>query len=286
MSPEAQLEALRSAIPGIQDSLYLSIAGVTILFLDHFYSLAMEIEYIWPMPFNFTKFAFLFNRYMFPPFLLLYLSLLSGSTLGLNPLFCRNSMAAVAIFAVISMSGNNVLLLAKIRRLWENERFASVTIYVVGVAFALAAFTVMGFVASEVLEGGIIGYDKILGICIMTDGPAFLKGFWIITIAFDFFLFLMLFLNALNKPRTEHAALVRILHRDGVWLFLTITALRIFNLVMCIQAQPARILEGQMLTWALVITMASRMLLSLQKAEVEAGANESFIALNIIKETF
>jgi hypothetical protein len=79
-------------------------------------------------------------------------------------------------------------------------------------------------------------FNPLLHMCTLSHKPAIIKGLWVLAvsvlsfsaddysvfaqIAFELFIFSMVCLNALNRPRGSHIILMKVLYRDGICFFL------------------------------------------------------------------
>ncbi|KIJ48811.1 hypothetical protein M422DRAFT_45204 [Sphaerobolus stellatus SS14] len=211
---------LQAAIPGIQRTRYFSVAGLTVLIFDHLLTLSREIHLIWHTPNDTSKGAFLINRYIVTPVMIMYLYSISGNATGLGTqrfdyldrLYWNSIDGRIQSYPV--------LLLMKVRRLWDNIQFITKAIMWGTVVFLIGSFTIIVLVALEILSKGLMQYNALLNICAIVKTPSLFKAFWILSTVFDSSLFAVVFWNALSRPRTENLLLAKVLYRDGILYFI------------------------------------------------------------------
>ncbi|KAF8520681.1 hypothetical protein JB92DRAFT_2894339 [Gautieria morchelliformis] len=267
-------------LTGIYQTRYFSIAGITVLILDHILTFNRETQLVWTLQRGYLKWAFLINRYLVPIVLTLFLRTLSGQSLNRGT-FCNGVLITVCFVGLVSMSVSNSLILLKVRKLWdgkENIVMATRAAFLISQTGVLVA---MGFAAFEVLSNNLITFNSLLGMCLVTKSPASWKGIWAVTILFDLFTFIMVGLNTLSRPRGTHTLLMRVLYRDGLFFFLAVSSLRLLNLVMAVSSDPSRVMLGVCLIWSLVTTLVSRMIMNLRLVEIVTKYSKNEAALEL-----
>lgn len=81
-------------------------------------------------------------------------------------------------------------------------------------------------------------YNPIAGMCVPTTTTSFLKGIWASALPFDVIVLGATCVNAIDRPRRAHEPVIRMLRRDGIVFFASITALRIVNLALAFTNDP------------------------------------------------
>lgn len=274
MEPNSILQ-LEAAMHDVLDTRYLSVAGLTLLLWDHCLTFEQERKHVWPAHPSPARIVFLANRYIVPIVLIVQTFSLSGlNSATLSDSYCWVSLAVSAIIGVLSMAVSHGLVLLKILKLWEGQTIIALAITLVYFITESGSVIFMVMSVSEEWPGAM--FEPRLHMCIITHKPKMLPGVWACTVTLELVAFLLVCLNALNRPRRGDTFFMGVLYRDGMFLFLAISALGWLNLVISVTAPASRILIGTYCIWALITTIVSRMILNVQEAE-----DENYIPLGI-----
>ncbi|KAF9460450.1 hypothetical protein BDZ94DRAFT_1265925 [Collybia nuda] len=93
-----------------------------------------------------------------------------------------------------------------------------------------------------------------------------LTAAWSSPIIFECIVLASVMCNALSQPRTIKIHLTRVLHRDGIVFFLTLTLLRLLNFGLSFY--PDLILLGILFVWPLISIFLNRSLFRIRRAKI------------------
>jgi len=108
--------------------------------------------------------------------------------------------------------------------------------------------------------------------CIVPHKPVLFIGVWAGMVAFDIFVLVMLFTNAVNRPYRQNSDIVDTLRKDGIKFLAALLFMRTVNLVLTIFCTAEEILVIVFFIWAVVSITLSRFLLSVKTMEAAKNA--------------
>lgn len=264
----SEIDTVVSVATGITATRYLAVAGLTMLLYDHVITFERERKYLWAMRPLLVRWIVLSNRYIVPLALIINAHAFMGiNTFGLTEIFCKAWWAAVAFISILSIAICHGIIVIKLWQLWEASR---IVMWITTIGFIVAesgALLSALLTAVEALPS--THYSPLLSSCILTTRPPALRGVWAFMISFEIFACIMVVINGLSRPRRDDTFLFSILLKDGVTLFLVICVLGSINLVLSITQPSYRAELGLFYTWALSVTVWTRMLINIQDAEEE-----------------
>jgi len=140
---------------------------------------------------------------------------------------------------------------------------------------------VMGILLRDALPTMV--FNPFLGMCVSTQKTKIMKGIWAANCIFEAFIFLLVCINALSRPREPDILLTKVLYRDGICFFLAMSALGWMNVVLISAAPVYKTTLGVFSGWAISMTIVSRMMMDQRQAElVTRGRHgESAMALKV-----
>lgn len=262
----APLTLLETSLEGFYRTRYLTVAGLVVLLWDHCLTFERERRYIWPARNNVGKWGFLCCRYVVPIILIVEAHTNSGlNSMKFSDNFCRTWVVVTCLSGVIFSAFSRALVLMRLWRPWNG--LGSV-ILATSVVFVIAEVGSVASMAISIQQSwSTYHFVPSLHICAVTSKPGALKGVWGFTVFLELFMFVMVYVNALSRPRSAHTFMLGVLYRDGIVFFLTISTLGWLNLVVAITAPASEVFLGAYCIWALVTTIVSRMIINLQEAE-------------------
>jgi len=87
-------------------------------------------------------------------------------------------------------------------------------------------------------------------------------------VSFDVFVFGLVLANALNRPYRETSEVVSNLRKDGIVFFLTIMAIRVFNLAFSLSVGSSETFLVASFMWAIIAISICRLILRIEATEV------------------
>jgi len=240
---------------------YISAVGYVILLWDTIITLPREIELIWKAPFSLAKLAYLANHYASLAVLTVLLCAFSGVS-GIEPSnsFCLNATSIGLAGGVISLGVGNYLVLLQVWQLWDQKAIVRL---ILTCGWAISYCTTL-FIACLVITEipelivPVPGFD----ICGLIGIPSTLRAIWASPIAFEVLVFTFTVWNGADRPRRSNESLTRSLHKDGILYFVSLSVLRIFNLVITMRAPTPLISVGSCLIWQCNIVFLNRLILN------------------------
>jgi len=240
------------------------------LLWDHLATLPDEVRLIWPSRWEYSKIAFLYNRYAVEAYLLYVAYALSGISGGITDKFCKAYVIFISLFAFVSMAMANLLILFRVYTLYDHRRQVMV-LMVFGFCVSYAAILGFGVVVIQGLFHNISADEKLLRTCIVAEKPIALVGVWASMVGFDIYAFTLTFWNAAERPRHVQIELISILKRDGITFFFALFCMRLLNLIISIVAGPDLMFLGVYFVQAIVSLTLSRLLLQVENMRTRIG---------------
>ncbi|KAF8518898.1 hypothetical protein JB92DRAFT_2828603 [Gautieria morchelliformis] len=233
----AAFAALWIAVVGRNTTVYLTLAGFTILVYDHLLLLGEEIRVIWGARHGWEKTLFLVNKYMVIAYNVAIIYLLTNLSSS-NPTTssCKGWVSMVVMVNIAALATNNIFVVYRVYALWGHSRRILIML--------ASAFTIVYGCVFTVGIAGDVTYSAILSMCVLTQRPKLTIVAYAFPILFDIYLFALTIINALDRPRDMQTTLVNQLYRDGAVYFVITLALRLFNIVIISTAHLAYTLLG------------------------------------------
>jgi len=260
----------------IQASRYVSGAGLVVLLYDHILTFDQELQSIWHTKMTWSKLLFLFNRYMVPIAMLLRTNDFSGIALPvLSNTYCRWSIGTVTILGILTIGISNFLVLLRLWMLWDRN---SRLMYWTGIAFLtaqIAAFIVAGFVVRSLLP--FVVFEPTFHACLIEEKPRVnVGGLWVPGLAFEVMVFVVVWWNALDRPRSCDSGITKAMYRDGFLYFSVLFVLRLINLVLAIIAPVSLLFLGVLFIWCAANVTLSRLILNSRQLASDVAEDKDF----------
>ncbi|KAF7326078.1 UBA-e1-C domain-containing protein [Mycena kentingensis (nom. inval.)] len=265
---ESQLEKL---VIGNLIPLHVCLAAFTWIMHDYFVTLENEIRYIWPQPFNFSKFMFLWIRYY-------SITLLLFDVIQIH-VFARPGVPSPGLCVAM----DTIIRVVGAVSLWSVEIVMQLRVYAIyGCSKRVAAFNLFLFLGSMAGFMWILVFNHSRRAAVIANFvdlglpgcPSVHSGIewaqWVPATAFEGMLFVFAlgktFESSLTSLRTgKRVSLYELLLRDNILYFFAVAALLVFNNLMVVTITH--------IPWfsygpfhAAVGIMTSRMLINLRKA--------------------
>jgi len=271
---EVAVQQIAHALPGVNATKYLSVAGLVVLLYDHLLLLEAEIRLIWIAEKSWSKTMFLINKYIAPACLLLNAHVLSGiSTAGLSTPFCQTWLSISAFIGITSLAIANVFVVQRVWALWG--RNSTVLKVLVGsfITVYVATYTASAVVFVRLIPN--LSYSPLLRTCIVSEKPNTLILMYAIPLALDVFVFALTCWNAFDRPRHLQTAITKQLITDGVVYFVCLMTLRLFNILVIAVGDRSYTQLAVYFLWAMITAIINRMLIMSGSVEVHAGPDPS-----------
>jgi len=185
--------------------------------------------------------------------------------------FCQYWIGAHAVLSVLSISMSNALVLLRVTTLWDQRRAVIRVLFTILFASTCASLIFLVISLSSIIPK--IAYFESLQFCGVSPeaNTHYLSISWAIPLIFDVMAIIMTVLNALDRPRDMDTKMGQVLSEDGLFYFLGLALLRLFNILVVAIAPASLVFSGAYLIWALVTTLMGRFLLRLRKSECGAS---------------
>lgn len=268
------MHEIAAALPGVNATRYLSVAGLVVLLYDHLLLLESEISKIWAAQWSWSKGLWLLNRYVVLVFLLVNAHVLSGlSTAGLSTSFCQTWLSISAFTGVTSLAIANVFIVQRVWALWGRNCTVLKTLVIAFIVIYLVTYTASAVAFHEIIPH--LQYSAPFRTCIVTEKPRVLIVMYAVPLALDVFIFALTCWNAFDRPRHMQTAISKQLITDGVVYFVCIMTLRLFNIIIVATADVSLSQLGLYFLWAMITVLINRMLILSGTVEVYAGPDPS-----------
>ncbi|KZP18677.1 hypothetical protein FIBSPDRAFT_1045983 [Athelia psychrophila] len=282
----APLFTLENAVKDANATKWLSAAGLTLLLYDHLMTLPDEMELIWRSSPSFSKYAFLFNRYLVPivltfitvemcgfsglffsdlvrlNYLISCVMVLTGRDCNVQEIFINTS----AVMAIFSLGIADILILIRVITLWEGNKLAARWMYT---GFLVSFMVTLGCSITTLIKlHDQIHFVPLVKMCAPTATTPSLVAVWAAPMIFEIIVLISTIWNFFVRPRTANVRLARALHRDGVTFFAILTLLRSLNLALAAMNQPTLSLLSVFFVWSAETVTLNRSLLHVRRVEV------------------
>lgn len=245
-------------------SRYTTIAGFTILIVDHICTLEEEVTFMWSAPRSLVKILFLVNRYITPIFQAFIVYEMSRLAVFSNT-FCKWWTTINGFVEVSSMATSDLLLLFRVHALWGGRRSVVVgtsAIY----AFAYTCIVVVGAIgAFDIIP--MLHYDPLARMCTSTSVPKVMPAMWSVSLLCELTVFVMTTIKAFEHHTSEnsHSPLIKTLYYDQFLYYVIIIVVRIFNLLIWLVLPKSLFFLGVYFIWSLITALVSRIMLHLRR---------------------
>ncbi|KAI5120292.1 hypothetical protein M0805_005798 [Coniferiporia weirii] len=255
---------LETAVIDANATRYLNGAGLVILLYDHFLTFYQEVQYIWQAKSSLMKKAFLLNRYLVPSVLIMIASFMNhfGNS-NIEDSTCSGFFIFSTLVGMVSMSVGNLFVLLRVVTLWgRNQRKALILM----VGFLISFCVTLSFaivIAVKMLSKMV--YVAAVHMCVTPNKIGALTGMWASILLFELLVLILVGWNAFDRPRSRDTNITRVLAKDGVWVFVILATLRMFNLVLSIVVGPGLVVLGVYFVWAMTTVTLNRAVLSVHR---------------------
>ncbi|KAF8524858.1 hypothetical protein BU17DRAFT_84389 [Hysterangium stoloniferum] len=282
---EAIVQELVLALPPVNATRYLSVAGFVVLLYDHILLFPNECSNIWAARWTWLKFFFLLNRYGVPVLFVFDMYMLSGiSTAGLNA-YVSSACYAGLMKSNVSLAGSservafkrevvkgitsvailNVFIARRVCALWAHNS----TVRKLLIASFIATYASVAVASIQLYRD--VTYSPLFRTCIVTEKPYIFIATYAIPILLDALIFLLTCYNACDRPRHMEAMLVKQLITDGIIYFVSLSCLRILNIIIIAAAGIPYTQLAIHFIWSMIVTLVNRMLLTSGVVVVHPG---------------
>lgn len=244
-------------------SRYMTMAGFTLLILDHFYTLDEELRLMWTAPRSLVKVLFLVNRYITPIFQAVTVYQMSRLAVFSNT-FCKWWTTADGFVEISSMAISDLLLLFRVHALWGGRRSVVVGTYAI-YAFAYTCIMIVGSISAfEMIP--MLHYDPLARICASEFRPKVMPALWSVSLLCELTVFVMTAIKAFQHHISEKSQnpLLRTLYYDQFLYYIIIIVVRIFNLLIWLTLPQSLFFLGIYFIWSLITALVSRIMLHLR----------------------
>jgi len=185
--------------------------------------------------------------------------------------FCRNWSIVAGIGILLAFAFNNYILMCHLYSLYDHRKtilrislIACATAYIIALPFVVLS-------VREMLDDNIAWDPVVYHTCVLTKRIRFAIGIWLPQVAFELFMFVLTIVNAAERPRRAQSKLISDLTRDGLMYILVVFAIRVINLVLFSQPDPAYNFMTGFFTWAVTILTLSRLVLRVERMRFDAA---------------
>ncbi|KAI0256436.1 hypothetical protein BJV78DRAFT_466837 [Lactifluus subvellereus] len=190
---------------------------------------------------------------------------------------CRTLMLTVASYSVISTLTANVVVFLRVIVLWDKSSRVVLFLFSILVLSFLATVTCVA-ASMVILEPDII-YSPFAEQCFLAKTTPTLTAIWAAPLGWEFSVIILTAYNALSRPRRSESPLVRILHRDGMLFFVTVTLLRGTMIAFTLIKQPGLVTFPAFFIWAMILLGLNRFLIHIRSSEQDAEYDDTYASL-------
>ncbi|PAV19001.1 hypothetical protein PNOK_0584500 [Pyrrhoderma noxium] len=262
---ESVLHELEEGIHDANLTRYISAVGLICMLYDHILTFDDEVEIIWNARPSFAKKLFILNRYgvaitqtCIAGFLNHYdASPISNTT-------CKGVITTAFVLGILSVASGNVLVILRVIALWDRNPKVAL---VMGVGFLVSFCSTVAFmmvIIYRTFPG--FAYVSFVHSCVSVIKANELPYVWVSSMCFEVMVLAFVIVNAVSQPRSRETPLRKILLRDGILFFGSLTSLRTVNLVISIIARPTLTMSCVFFVWAATTLILNRSLINIQKA--------------------
>ncbi|KLO04276.1 hypothetical protein SCHPADRAFT_1003346 [Schizopora paradoxa] len=236
------ISALNRAVQDLDGTRYMNLAGFTIIAYDALITLQEEFDFVWSSSSHalgtMTRIAYSVNRYG-----TLAMTALFVAVLFPNRLFdistCLGLLSSVMSMYVITCACGNGLILHALVRIWECPKRVA---WLLATGFVILHATVLAFAVlsiKQVFE--YLQFEDNTNVCSLQRTPFSVLGAFVPAAVLDGYAFLLLFLNALSRPRSASQRLLDMLLKDGLVYFLVCFGTKVLSII-TISAAPTALI--------------------------------------------
>jgi len=258
--------ALVQALLDANATRYLSVIGLVILVYDWTLTFSDEVKYIWRAPASFAKYTFILNRYVVMGTLAAVAYEMCGFVgNAFSNEGCRVFIFMCSMIAVFSVAIANLLVLLRVVILWDHRPLI-LKLMAGGFVISFTAQTVT-MILSLLSVLSSISWSPVAKMCIVTRSTHILVAVWASPMLFEALTLLSTAVNTLDRPRAASEPIIQSLRSDGIGYFLTLTCLRIMNVVLAATGRPSFTFLGVFFIWSMTTMVLNRSLLNMRRVE-------------------
>ncbi|KAG1743197.1 uncharacterized protein EDB91DRAFT_1346294 [Suillus paluster] len=241
-----------------RQTIYVGIAGFTILVWDHLITSANEIELIWQGPKGINGYLFLLNRYLTPLGFIVNLVAYNLPTWGYTS--CGHFVRYEGAMTAIGIEIAGVMMLLRVYAMYKYQR----------AAIAVAVFLLLAWIvvtAWLVYHGQPVYHPSNVHSCTMVfeSGKIASASAWL-PLLYDTYVFGLTLYRTLPSIRYKEAGyIVRSLFADGLLYYSVICTINLILTIMLIRAPEGVQNIAVQLELCLTVTMMSRITLHIKK---------------------
>ncbi|KAF9003061.1 hypothetical protein BDQ17DRAFT_1409375 [Cyathus striatus] len=264
-------KAVIEALEHVQLFQYMNVAGVTLAVTDYFLTIDLEVALIWNSRWSLSKVLFLITRYLpfFESALLLYRTF--GHNIPLS--FCNTGYKISAGLIIAGVVVAEIILSMRTWAIWGKDR---------RVAVGLVTFVIAGATTSIPIIIKFSGtaqfvdppVSNFLG-CFLLGGSHILSIEWILLMAYDFCLLLLLAIKAYQTSGLPQSSqLLSITLHDGILYYFYLSMLSMMNVIIIWKFPPDFINLLTMLERVMHAVLTCRVVLYMREQTVSASSAE------------
>lgn len=255
---------------------YVTIISFTLAIYDGFMLFPYELRHIWSARGSIAKWAYLVNRYMSFAGMALLVRGTGGLAWGdMTDNYCRATLGIDLALGALSIGVANYLVLLKVWYLWDQRRMVIAVTTVAWIFSYIATLAVVGVAIHQLLPHTYSFAAYGINFCGALVKPSIMRGVWAAPIALEVLVFIFTVLNAAHRPRPADISLSHALYRDGILLFGSLFALRVFNLVVTILLPASLQFVGACLIWGVNQALLHRLILNQSVASAPRNQRSS-----------
>jgi hypothetical protein len=245
-------------------SVYLTLAGTTVMLYDWGLVLSDEIEYIWTGKFNLAKSLYISVRLSMPIMLAVDVYDKGGLARDLTTKFCKEWFVAEAVLTVISLAAVHWLVALRVIALLGNSALVYWGLFATFLGYLIATVVIFAYNAIDITSTLFV--HPLLDIC-FGQIPHNYWVVWLPGIAYETLLFVMTVYKAITVDQSMLDAPILVsMFRGGFAHFCIIFLMSLFNLLVWSIAPPTLVLLAKYFTSATIVTAITRLVLDLRQA--------------------
>lgn len=259
----------------------LTAVSLTIYVWDHLLNIADEIELVWRQPWSVVPVFLTFNRYAGEIGVMFVAYAVGWWSTELTEGVCQALAAIISVYCVINSASTQFILLLYLYNIWDSSRtmrrlltYGFVVCFSISLAFAA--------VSLHDVWGSITPFPK-PRFCAVSHMLKYSIGMWGGLILYDFYVLVLIVVNALQRFRRHDSEIIGNLFRDGGYMFMVCFMLRLLQFISSMPANNAPLDVVPVVAWTLDSVVSYRLFLRTKAVELNAtkapvvGAKEASV---------
>ncbi|KZT69522.1 hypothetical protein DAEQUDRAFT_726489 [Daedalea quercina L-15889] len=248
----------------------ITAVALSLTLWDHVLTFGREIQLLWRLRWSPLQVLLLLNRYgAIASMIFITKNVASFSHMSwvtVTNEVCQAMIILITVYCIVNSASSQFALLIHVHKLFD-ERSAYRSALAVGFIACFSASITFGALSIKQTFAAI--QNHVPGsLCVNLLRRDFEIGMWGAMVLYNVYVFLLLAINAMHRPRRSDSEIVARLLQEGAFVFLTCSALRLSQLVSSVLTVGVQSILVPLVAWSIDGILTYRLLLKVKAVEM------------------